>query len=110
MSVCSSVKIIYLCGAECILHEANILKVFSHILLRKCGSFQKRKDKRTALISCLDYGRDVFCVPIPHIYSSVGYCVVYFRLGFTTTFLEINEISSTLSFCGYSKHHLGVEW
>jgi len=27
-----------------------------------------------------------------HIYSGVGYCIVYFRLGHSTTFFEINEI------------------
>ena len=32
-----------------------------------------------------------FCTLIPHIYPSVGYCVVYFRLGLTTTFKKINE-------------------
>ena len=32
-----------------------------------------------------------FCIPISHIYPSVGYCVVYFRLGLTTTFKKINE-------------------
>ena len=29
---------------------------------------------------------------LPHIYSSVGYRVVYFCLGFVRTFLRINEI------------------
>ena len=42
--------------------------------------------------------RDTFSVPIPHIYSSVGYCIVYFLLGFVRTFYQINEIDSTLSF------------
>ena len=32
-----------------------------------------------------------FCAMIPHIYYGVGYCVVYFRLGLTTTFSRINE-------------------
>ena len=77
MSVCSSVKIIYLCGAECILHKANILKVFSHCPNLKMWQFSTNQGQRTALISCLDYGRDAFCVLVPHIYSSVGYCVVY---------------------------------
>ena len=36
---------------------------------------------------------------IPHIYPSVGYCVVYFQSGPSTTFIRINGISSTLSFC-----------
>lgn len=33
---------------------------------------------------------------IPHIYSGVGYCVVYSCLGLSTTFIQINEINSTL--------------
>ncbi len=41
-----------------------------------------------------------YVVPIPHIYPSVGYCIVYFRLGPSTTFNKIGEIGSTLSFCG----------
>ena len=40
--------------------------------------------------------RDTFSVPILHIYSSVGYCVVYFCLGFVRAFYQINEIDSTL--------------
>ena len=42
--------------------------------------------------------RDTFSVPILHIYSSVGYCVVYFCLGFVRAFYQINEIDSTLLF------------
>ena len=42
---------------------------------------------------------------IPHIYPSVGYCVVYFQSGPSTTFIRINGISSTLSFC-LSPNHL----
>ena len=34
-------------------------------------------------------------------YPSVGYCIVCFSSGFTTTFYRINEINSTLSFCEY---------
>ena len=37
-----------------------------------------------------------YVVPIPHIYPSVGYCVVYFCLGPSTTFNKIGEIGSTL--------------
>ena len=40
--------------------------------------------------------RDTFSVPILHIYSSEGYCVVYFCLGFVRAFYQINEIDSTL--------------
>lgn len=34
----------------------------------------------------------------PHIYSGVGYRVVYCYLGLSTTFIQIDEIGSTLSF------------
>lgn len=62
-------------------------KVFSlFVRIRKCSSFQRIKDKRTALISCLDVGRDVFCVPVSHIYPSVGYRIVYLIQGPATTF------------------------
>ena len=43
----------------------------------KMWQFSTNQGQRTALISCLDYGRNAFCVSVPHIYSSVGYCVVY---------------------------------
>ena len=36
-------------------------------------------------------------VLIPHIYPSVGYCVVYLGPGLSTTFSRINEVSPTLS-------------
>ncbi len=64
--------------------------VFAFVLSRECGNF-KTEGRRTALISCLDVGRDAFFIPISHIYSSVGYCIVYFCLGFVRTFFEINE-------------------
>ena len=46
--------------------------------------------------------RDTFSVPILHIYSSVGYCVVYFCLGFVRAFYQINEIDSTLLAVSYT--------
>ena len=46
--------------------------------------------------------RDTFSVPILHIYSSVGYCVVYFCLGFVRAFYQINEIDSTLFYISIS--------
>ena len=30
-------------------------------------------------------------MPVRHIYTSVGYCIVYFCLGLSTTFILINE-------------------
>lgn len=48
-------------------------KCFRTVLSGKCGSFSITTGQRTALISCLDYGKNAFCVSIPHIYSSVGY-------------------------------------
>ena len=55
--------------------------------------------------------RDTFSVPILHIYSSVGYCVVYFCLGFVRAFYQINEIDSTLSFLSstYKCNFLGAD-
>ena len=48
-----------------------------------------------------------FCTLILHIYYGVGYCVVYFRLGLTTTFKKINE-SQLHTFFVYT--HLGARW
>lgn len=59
------------------MYLADILKVFSHCPNLKMWQFSTNQGQRTALISCLDYGRNAFCVSIPHIYPSVGYCVVY---------------------------------
>ncbi len=42
-----------------------------------------------------------FCALILHIYYGVGYCVVYFRLGLTTTFSRMNESQlHTFFVCG----------
>mgnify|MGYP003303045353 FL=1 len=49
-----------------------------------------------------------FCVPVPHIYSSVGYCIVYFSLGLSTTFYLINE-SQLHTFFVYA-HHFFWSW
>ena len=43
--------------------------------------------------------------PIPHIYSSVGYCVVYFLQGLSTTFIWING-SQLHTFFVYKLNHL----
>ena len=52
--------------------------VFSQVLYRKCGSFHNswtiRNNTHFRIDTC---GRYAFCVPVPHIYPSVGYCVVY---------------------------------
>ncbi len=75
-------------------------KCFRIVLLRKCGSFQKRRDRRTNthFLFSIWTGSALGVPLLPHIYTGVGYCIVYFRLGSTTTFLEVNEIDSTLSF------------
>ena len=97
--------------ASCaIMHPADIQKVFSHVLSGKCGSFSITTGQRTALISCLEYGRDVFCVSIPHIYSSVGYCVVYCCYwSFHNHPLDKRNQLHTF-FYGHTEYHLGVEW
>ena len=41
--------------------QADIFEsVFAFVLSRKCGNF-KTEGRRTALISCVDYGQGVFC-------------------------------------------------
>ena len=56
-----------------VVQAADIQKVFSHCPRQKMWKFSITTGRRTALISCLDYGKNAFCVSIPHIYSSVGY-------------------------------------
>ena len=61
----------------------------------------------TTLTSCRYMKIGAFCTLILHIYYGVGYCVVYFRLGLTTTFKKINE-SQLHTFFVYT--HLGARW
>ena len=71
MSVVRFEKIIfYLCVAEQSAH--TYWKVFSKVLLRKCGNFQQIKDSRTALILGIFYCDRAYCVLMSHIYTECG--------------------------------------
>ena len=57
-------------------------KCFSQVLFWKCGSFLDHKGGTEQHSLSYRYLWQVaFCVPVPHIYSSVGYCVVYLWSG-----------------------------
>lgn len=43
------------------------------------------------------YGKGIQCAHVPHC-TGVGHCIVYFSLGLSTTFKQIFEFNSTLSF------------
>ena len=51
--------------------------------------FSKLKDKRIALISCIAMWLCTIRAYTSY-YSSVGYCIVYFSLGLSTTFIVID--------------------
>ncbi len=53
------------------------MEAFSYSPNLKMWQFSANQGQRTALISCLDYGRNVFSVSVSHVYSGVGYCIVY---------------------------------
>ena len=46
--------------------DRHITKVFFAVFLRKCGNFQRNKDERTALISCICMACGIFCVYALH--------------------------------------------
>ena len=48
--------------------------------------FSEQKDDDNTHIACLVYAEGAVIVPRPHIYSGVGYCIVYFCSGLSTTF------------------------
>ncbi len=67
--------------------DIHIESVFALSLLENLTVFYESKDKRMALISCLDKARCILTgMPVSHIYTSVGYCIVYFDSGFVRTF------------------------
>ena len=67
-------------------------KCFSQVLSWECGSFLDDKgDTEQHSLSYRYLWQVTFCVPVPHIYPSVGYCVVYLSSGLSTTFKKINE-------------------
>ena len=58
-----------------------ILKVFSHCPNLKMWQFSKREDNEQHSFLFRLCGKGILYPTIPHIYSSVGYCIVYSRLG-----------------------------
>lgn len=54
------------------------------------------KDRRTALIPCVVIEVGIFYVYTPY-YSGVGYCIVYFSQGLTTTSYLIDESAPRLN-------------
>ena len=85
--------IFYICksGGFCrlILH---IVKVFFASPFVKMWKFSYLKDSTEQHSLSYRYmWLGAFCIPISHIYPSVGYCIVYFSMGLTTTFIRINE-------------------
>jgi hypothetical protein len=70
----------------------HIVKVFFRkSLIENVVVFLSEGWHGTTLTSCRFMRIGAFCALIPHIYYGVGYCVVYFRFGLTTTFSRINE-------------------
>lgn len=89
--------------------QADIFEsVFAFVLSRKCGNF-KTEGRRTALISCVDYGQGVFCThrDIPYL-SKCGVSRRLFWSGFVRTFLQINEIQLHTFFL-YITHYRGTD-
>ena len=84
----------------------HIVKVFFASPYWKMWKFSCRKDLKDDTHFRLDFVAGHFCALISHIYSSVGYCVVYFQSGLSTTFAKINE--SQLHTFFLFKFHLGV--
>lgn len=84
-------------------------KCFRAVLMGNVEVFQCKRTE-TTLISCLDYGFGVLFAPeISHIYSSVGYCIVYSCKGLSTTsHLDKREIISTLFYI-YNNYNVTSE-
>lgn len=80
----------------------HIVKVFFASPYMKMWKFSRLVGRYgTTLTSCRFMRIGAFCTLIPHIYYGVGYCVVYFRLGLTTTFSRMNESQlHTFFVCG----------
>ena len=88
--------IFYLCRVKQLAH--TYWKVFSKVLVWKCGSFQSRRttDGTHSWYILLWTGK--LCPDVSHIYRVWGIGIVYFCLGLTTTFIQANEIGLTLFF------------
>ena len=78
----------------------HIESVFAR-LLRECGSFQnERTTNNTHFLYMCNWCSHTNML----LYTGVGHCCVYLHSGHSTTFLETNEIISTLSFCISQPH------
>ena len=74
------------------LTDIHIVKVFFASPLMKMWKFSQLDGRYGTTLTSYRYlakGR-ILRAPISHIYPSVGYCVVYFQLGLSTTFIRIN--------------------
>ena len=79
-----------------------ILKVFS-LSYKKMWKFSRTKDERMTLTTCLFMAKNTLifqCVLSPY-HSGVGISIVYFRSGFSTTFLLISVSQPHTFFCIY---------
>ena len=64
--------------------DGHIESVFALSPLENVAVFKNKRTKRIALISCI-YAIGVSCTDVL-LYTGVGYRIVYFCLGFATTF------------------------
>ncbi len=87
--------------------QTYILKVFSHCPFKKMWKFStNQRTQRTTLILVIDKARCApMGMPVRHIYTSVGYCIVYFDSGLSTTFLKIDETAPHFLFI-----HINHSW
>ena len=90
-------KLYYLCLVlRSNLWDKTCWKCF-RVLIRNVA-VSKSQGQTNSTHSCLDYAvRDSYTPAIPHIYSSVGYCIVLFDLGFATTSNEWNGTTPHLN-------------
>ena len=73
----------------------HIESVFA-VLNRKSDSFQRRKGKRTALISCIVMWLCTLCA-YTHTIQVWGYCIVYFLRVLSEPLFSKRKVSLTLS-------------
>ena len=76
--------------------------VFAFVLSRKCGSFQCKRTKRRALITCVAMWLCTHCAYTSY-YPGVGQCIVYSCIGLSTTFYLTNENQLHTFFVLYSQ-------
>ena len=70
--------------------------VFALSLIGKCGNFHNMRTNEQHSFLFRLCGKGVLCPAIPHIYSSVGYCIVYsFEVGDTSTNQMVREAKTS---------------